>query len=452
MVAAWGHTMSMNWVCSTSTRTTCSRQRVCRATTLTSSPMSSASCPSLSAAAAVPSSSPRRCAVLGAGFAGLSVAWHLLSNSPKQEKLHVDIFDESGIGAGASGVSGGLIHPYSPKLKLLWRAEECWSECLNLIKVAECAPHFGSDAHHFIVRRTGILRPAVHEKNLDVMKINALNCLSSCRIKTIDGVAARELVPNLCTPLNTAFFMPEAVNVNPQTYLQALYLACRNLVTTVNSTGCQSKSIILHKKFVASLRDLEGEYDAVIVCLGAKVDMLPELSGILPIRRCRGIVALLQLNDVLCEEYPQHSPSILSDVWFAVQGPRSLCLGSTWEWGSKNFSSSVSLEEASTTLRDILPKACMVYPQIAKWTLTGARAGVRAMSPLTPDGSFPLLGCIDDLVGGSSSFKVWLIGGLGSRGLLYHGWLGKLTARAALSCREDIFPPELTSWRKMKRK
>ena len=87
------------------------------------------------------------------------------------------------------------------------------------------------------------------------------------------------------------------------------------------------------------------------------------------------------------------------------------------------------------------------------WTLTGAQAGVRAMPPLTPQGSFPLLGCIDDHVVGSScgTSKYWLIGGLGARGLLYHGWLGKLTARAVLSSSEDELPPELTSWKKIKR-
>jgi glycine/D-amino acid oxidase-like deaminating enzyme len=58
---------------------------------------------------------PLRYAVLGAGFAGLSVAWHLLKYSPKGSRVRVDIYDESGIGGGASGVSGGLLHPYSPK-------------------------------------------------------------------------------------------------------------------------------------------------------------------------------------------------------------------------------------------------------------------------------------------------------------------------------------------------
>jgi hypothetical protein len=38
-----------------------------------------------------------------------------LQESPKELRLSVDVYDEVGIGGGASGVSGGLLHPYSPK-------------------------------------------------------------------------------------------------------------------------------------------------------------------------------------------------------------------------------------------------------------------------------------------------------------------------------------------------
>ncbi|TYH93016.1 hypothetical protein ES332_A13G224600v1 [Gossypium tomentosum] len=82
---------------------------------------------------------PLRYAVLGAGFAGLSVACHLLKESPKDLNLHIDLYDEMGIGGGASGVSGGLLHPYSPKVKLLWRGAECWKECMKLLSIAEQA-------------------------------------------------------------------------------------------------------------------------------------------------------------------------------------------------------------------------------------------------------------------------------------------------------------------------
>lgn len=38
-----------------------------------------------------------------------------LQDCPKELSLSVDVYDEVGIGGGASGVSGGLLHPYSPK-------------------------------------------------------------------------------------------------------------------------------------------------------------------------------------------------------------------------------------------------------------------------------------------------------------------------------------------------
>lgn len=93
--------------------------------------------------------------------------------------MSVDIYDENGVGGGASGVSGGLLHPYSPKglppssqpnnlkvigfvpnlcgysanglasvmrlnsllttVKLLWRGAEFWKESMDLLRSAEQA-------------------------------------------------------------------------------------------------------------------------------------------------------------------------------------------------------------------------------------------------------------------------------------------------------------------------
>ncbi|WJZ98265.1 hypothetical protein VitviT2T_016804 [Vitis vinifera] len=405
-----------------------------------------------------PSQRPVRCALLGAGFAGLSVAWHLLQHSSKELRVCIDIYDEVGIGGGASGVSGGLLHPYSPKAKLLWRGAECWKESLNLLSIAEAAWHsrestsetqeFDQELNGFIVRRGGILRPAMDIKNLNVLNDNAQNCLASCRIEPIDKDTAQSLVPKLCVPFNTAFYMPKAVNIHSQRYLQALFLACENLVKELSTSGFGGTKLCLHKKSVNKLLELQGEYDAVIICLGAKADMLPELSGRLPLRTCRGVIAHLQLPDNIGEDYSDHSPSILSDAWLAIQGPRSLYMGSTWEWKSRNYLPNVSAEEATKALQELLPKASAIYPGIKDWTFAGARAGLRAMPPLTPHGSLPLLGCINDLVGGNHTCKYWLFGGLGSRGLLYHGLLGKLIAQAVLLGNEDLIPSELTSWRR----
>ncbi|XP_055960311.1 uncharacterized protein LOC126665552 isoform X2 [Mercurialis annua] len=240
----------------------------------------------------------RRYAVLGAGFAGLSVAWHLLKNNDKDVNLRIDIFDEVGIGGGASGVSGGLLHPYSPKAKLLWRGAECWNECLKLLSIAEKAAlpidsisEFGDSCHgfnNFIVRRRGILRPATSMKNLNVLYDNAQNCDASCRIETVDADSAQNLVPNICLPFKSAFYMPQAVNVHPLRYLRALFLACEKLVRDLSASCHGKKEIFLHKQSIQRLVELEGDYDAVIISLGAKANMLPELAGRLPLRTCRG--------------------------------------------------------------------------------------------------------------------------------------------------------------------
>lgn len=39
----------------------------------------------------------------------------LSQHSPEELHLRIDIYDESGVGGGASGIAGGLLHPYSPK-------------------------------------------------------------------------------------------------------------------------------------------------------------------------------------------------------------------------------------------------------------------------------------------------------------------------------------------------
>lgn len=107
----------------------------------------------------------------------------------------------------------------------------------------------------------------------------------------------------------------------------------------------------------------------------------------------------------------------------------------------------MSADEACDAIQVLLPKASTVYPTISNWSITGAVAGLRAMPPHTLNGTLPLLGCIDDFVGCGHKSKYWLFTGLGARGLLYHGWLGKLLALAVLSRDENLLPLELISWK-----
>jgi len=89
--------------------------------------------------------------------------------------------------------------------------------------------------------------------------------------------------------------MPLALNVNPKKYLQALFSACQNLADEASSLPSEQKEFKLYKQHVDDLHHLAGNYDSVIVCLGAKVRSLPELANKLPLRTCRGVIAEFKL-------------------------------------------------------------------------------------------------------------------------------------------------------------
>lgn len=74
--------------------------------------------------------------------------------------MQVTVFDAVGIGAGGSGAAAGLLHPFTPTVKLMWRAEAAMREALHLLDVAEAAAACSSGLHEPIAWRHGMLRPA----------------------------------------------------------------------------------------------------------------------------------------------------------------------------------------------------------------------------------------------------------------------------------------------------
>lgn len=48
--------------------------------------------------------------------------------------------------------------------------------------------------------------------------------------------------------------------------------------------------------------------------------------------------------------------------------------------------------------------------------------------------------------GGEAAGPTWVFVGLGARGLVYHAWLGRCAALAALGSGEAALPPETLEW------
>lgn len=407
---------------------------------------------------------PRRYAILGAGFAGLSVAWHLLQLSGESLQISVEVFDEEGIGAGASGVSGGLLHPYTPKGKLVWSGVEGWTAALELLSVAEAANKISRKVNGIqeqakpLAWRRGILRPPASEKHCnDFMKFVKLSSgehKQLAGLSCIEGMVANTLLPGLAiSPDDLVLHISQGLNMDPLRYLQALWRACELHAERSFIKGNSHSYAELKKTHISSLSCLADDYDAVIVCLGAGVSKLQELSGKLPITYCRGVVAHLELPPEKEEEFKFEGPSILGETWLAAQGPHNLILGATKEWDNCNTLVTVEAEAAVTASNELSAKAAAFYPPIKNWLLQEARAGVRAMTPRTPWGKVPLAGCIDEIVnhkpsgGKNPSPYYWIFGGLGSRGLIYHAWLGKKVAEAVVSQNEGCLPKQFLQWK-----
>ncbi|GLI63662.1 hypothetical protein VaNZ11_006699 [Volvox africanus] len=240
-----------------------------------------------------------------------------------------------------------------------------------------------------------------------------------------------------------------------------------------------------------------GQYDAVVVAAGAAAATIKELKKAqLPLQLCQGLTLVMQpplpqptpsprgpgpaqkpdkpslpgqppapgpsqspqLPDF---GYPADSPSLLGQPYMAAQGPMQLVVGATKSYGwtpeealaacgrseyadkavgeVSNQSSIDAEKDAAVKLLRVA--ASDVWAPLVSWRIATIREGVRALPPRTSHGSLPLLG---RLVAGR---PWWLVAGLGSRGLVYHGWLAQLAVDAVLCDSDEVIPKELTAWR-----
>lgn len=147
-------------------------------------------------------------AIVGAGYAGLAVAWNLC-----QKQQDVTVFDG---GQGASHVSTGLLHP-SPGRKAIpiWRAEEGMKAAIELLEAASV------DRPVFV--KNGILRIATTDEQR----------------KDFGG---------------DTLWNPDGITVFSRLYLEGLKKACK---------GAKFSS-----HWVQNLKEL-NDFDAIVLATGA---------------------------------------------------------------------------------------------------------------------------------------------------------------------------------------
>lgn len=252
----------------------------------------------------------KKIAIVGAGLAGVGTAYFLL-----KEGAAVTLFDAEGVGAGASGVCSGLLHPY-PGL-----SARCGKEAMEgleltqqLIALAE------EEVNSPLACRKGILRRSIHEEQKE-------------RLKSYEDVQQVE---------NDLFWIKKGWTVYSLEYLQAL-------VRLLQRRGMQ---FIIKK--IEDITQLK-EFDRVLFTCGYGIREFFSL----PVEFLKGQLL----------SYKGNSPFPMSFIakGYITKTKEGFEVGATYE---RNFSTVLPCLEKA---KELLP----IQKEIVEGTLLGAKAAVR---------------------------------------------------------------------------
>lgn len=423
---------------------------------------------------------------------------------PKNYKIVVyDTEDRPGIG-GASAVAGGLVHPLSPRGKLVYQGLQGLQATNELIRVAQDA-----------VTTSSAMENTTTAVDLDVDVVLS-DCIWRCaqtpkHVRQLQTTS--DALPEFCTwydpeDMRKMMMMANDSNSNSSrmlgalrmshgccvihvpSYLQAVWRACQQRVLSLNQQPQHECHVSLEWKQLSS-SSLEQEkedflqYDDVVLSAGAGIfqdylkpkktiitetDSVVEEQHMFPIHLVRGQSIEFTSNNkkttnafsdaFLCGKYvsplpPHHQGS----SWL----PRVL-VGATHEFQPQ--------AHPPEEVQDNLKRATeFMAPNVwddACYTPDRITSGYRVQSQRGPQGRLPILGKLqldddDDDCNNNNNNEVttllldgknnnaWIYTGLSSRGLLYHALFGKSLVDAIWHGDESLLMteyPELKWWKK----
>ncbi|MBA3602425.1 MAG: FAD-binding oxidoreductase [Parachlamydiaceae bacterium] len=313
-------------------------------------------------------------AIIGAGFSGLATAWTLLQD---KHQFEVVLIDGQGIGAGASGVAAGLMHPFAgAHSKLNHWGREGFTASLELLKASEKA------LERSPYKISGILRPTLFPIQVEEFKTASEKYPEE--IQWLSQEEAKALIPGIVEA--PGILIKKGITVYPEVYLQGLWLACKEL------------GAVFALQKINSLAEL-SDFDAIVVAMGAHCSDLKELSK-LPLSYTKGQILELEWPEGL----PPLPMPLNSQIYCVMHPDNKRCLaGSTYE---RNFISSAI--DVGIAKKEICPKLSAIYPPLREAKIINCHSGIRVSAPQ----HLPLLKQVNS--------RCIVLTGMGSKGLLYH--------------------------------
>ncbi len=352
--------------------------------------------------------------VVGGGFSGLAVAHHL-AKFQCVEYVRIHDANEPGQSSGASRASAGLLHPLTPRGKLLWMGEEGYNSSVSLLSVAQSALQL-KGKHDPIVVCKSVIRPIFDKSPQSAALTDAVRILPKWMSWLSKEDVIRRvgpLAPDLCSG---GILLNNAVAINSGMYLEGLALALLETGKVDWITGQ-----------VENWRTLLPSYDAVVLCMGAEAVKALSLKDAMLNRG----QAITLVNDRL-----NVSDAMISGGYCIpmrnAEGQPTVVIGATHEFIQQNDLK--SLPDPAAAREGLLQKPIFSGLRKMKTQMEGSRSGIRVVHDRGRGlGRIPMAG----RVGNTTS--AWAIAALGSRGLVYHALMGRLVSRSIV-VDHDLLP------------
>ncbi len=318
-------------------------------------------------------------AIIGRGISALAVAFYLLK---EKSDVSITFFDKNPLGHSASGNSSGLMHPYLGKkaLKDMY-AEKAFQESYSLLQEIQ------KTVQEPFYAKTPLLRFAMNQKQEEEFYLRS----KEYSISLLKENTCIEIDPDI-KPL-PGLFIKEAITVDAKKYLMAFWGFLEN------------KKVKYVEKKISSIEELEKEFDQVIIASGASTLSQEVIS----LDRIKGQMLVCENKD-----------SIFSQP--ALNGRRHITFFDKYCYLGSTYERKFSEEKPDMVLaKSLLEEASLFYPKVKKWNILEVRSGIRGY---IKGRKLPAIFSVKK--------NVWAILGMGSRGFLYHGYLGRLLTKCIL--------------------